>query len=251
MDTAFALLAMVIVPMALPVAGARNVTFSAAVWPGVRIVFAPTPLALNPEPVTPTLEIVRFALPAFVKITPSELLEPAMTLPKSRVLTLETNRGVEATAEPVAEITSGELGALLVSETEPAALPATLGEKTTLNVLYWPGAMFVGSAKPEVENPDPLTVALEMVTVPVPVFCKVTVCDPVAPMAVPGKLALVGVAESWGWGVFVGGGVVGGGVPVLPEEFAPLTIPAQPLPIIEAASINATRHFDALFVSDL
>ena len=251
METALALLAMVIVPTALPVAGAKNVTFSAAVWPGVRMVFAATPLTLNPEPVTPTLEIVRFALPALVKITPSELLEPAMTLPKSKVLTLETNSGVEAMPEPLAEITSGELGALLVMETEPVALPAALGEKTTLNVLYWPGAMFVGRAKPEVENPDPLTVTLEMVTVPVPVFCKVTVCDPVAPMAVPGKLALVGVAESCGWGVFVGGGVVGGGLPVLPEELTPLITPAQPWPINEAASTSATMHLDALFVSDL
>jgi hypothetical protein len=66
-----------------------------------------------------------------------------------------------------------------------------------------------------------------------------------------GKLAVVGVAESCGWGVFVGGGVLGGGVPPpLGEVFDPITTPAQPLPIIEAASTIANRYCEALFTPD-
>ena len=58
--------------------------------------------------------------------------------------------------------------------------------------------MLIGSVRPDVANPAPATVALEIVTVPVPPFCKVIVCEPVAPMVVLGKLALKGVAESCG-----------------------------------------------------
>jgi hypothetical protein len=61
----------------------------------------------------------------------------------------------------------------------------------------------------------------------------------------------VGVAESCACGVFAWGGVPGAGVPPLPDELDPITTPAQPLPIIEAASIVAIKHFDILLASDL
>jgi hypothetical protein len=49
------------------------------------------------------------------------------------------------------------------------------------------------------------------------------------------------------------GGCVPGGVlpPPLPEELDPITKPAHPLPIIEAAaSTIATKHFEVLLASD-
>src|ERR1700720_1792809 len=86
------------------------------------------------------------------------------------------------------------------------------------------------------------------------------VCDTVAPKLTLGKLALIGVAESCGCGTGggggvggcgVGGGVLGGGVPLpLAEVLDPITTPAQPLPIIEAASTSATRHIDVLLTLD-
>jgi len=238
-------------PTALPVADGANVTFSAAVCPGAKVVLAPAPLALNPAPVTTTLEIVTFALPAFVSVTPCELLLPTNTLPKSRLLALALSSAVAAVALPVVEITKGELGALLVSETEPVTVPAELGANTTLNVVFWPGAMLIGSVRPEILNPAPPTLALEIVTLAVPPFCRVMVCEPLAPVVTLGKLALSGVAESCGCGAFVGGGVLGGGVPPpLPEGLDPMTTPAHPLPIIEAASASATKHFDVLLASD-
>jgi hypothetical protein len=62
-------------------------------------------------------------------------------------------------------------------------------------------------------------------------------------VATAGKLALVGVAESCDCGV-------GADVP-LPPAFDPLTTPAHPLPIIEAASTIVTKQTDILFTSDL
>jgi hypothetical protein len=236
-------------PTTLPVAVGANVTFSAAVCPGTNVVFAPAPLTLNPAPLTITLEIIRFVFPLFVSVAPSEVLLPTTTLPKSRLLVLEVSSAVVAVALALMEITSGELGALLVSEIDPVTFPAELGVNTTLNVAFLPAAMLIGSVRPDVPKPAPVTLALEIVTLPVPPFCNVTVCEPLAPVVTAGKLALVGIAESCGCGVVVGGGVLGGGVPLLPEELDPITTPAQPFPTSATARTNATRHFDALFTS--
>jgi len=197
-DTAPALLPIAIDPAAVPAAVGENVTFNAAVWPGVNTVLAPAPVTLNPVPDTSRLESVRLAFPAFIKVTPSEAALPTKTLPKSRLLTLELSSAVAASAVPLAEITSGELGASLTNDTEPAAFPAELGVNITLNVVRWPAAMLVGSAKPDVLKPAPVTIALEIVTALVPPFCKVIVCDPLVPAVTSGKLALIGVAESCG-----------------------------------------------------
>jgi hypothetical protein len=77
-----------------------------------------------------------FALPVLVTVTPSELLLPTTTLPKSKLPVLALNTGAEITPLPVAEIASGELGALLSSEMEPVTFPAELGVNTTLKVMF-------------------------------------------------------------------------------------------------------------------
>lgn len=153
---------------------------------------------MNPVPATSTLEIVTLAFPAFIRVTPNDAVLPTRTLPKSRLLTLELSSAVAARAVPLAEITSGEFGASLTKEIEPVAFPAKLGVNVTLNVELWPTAMLIGSAKPDVPKPPPVTEALEIVTLAVPAFCRVIVCEPLVPVVTVGKLALVGVAESCG-----------------------------------------------------
>jgi hypothetical protein len=106
--------------------------------------------------------------------------------------------------------------------------------------------MLIGSAKPEALKPAPVTSAVEIVTALVPPFCKVIVCEPLVPAVTVGKLALMGIAESCGWGVFGGGGVTPPEVPPLAEELDPMTTPAQPLPISEAANTSATKQFAVL-----
>jgi hypothetical protein len=110
--------------------------------------------------------------------------------------------------------------------------------------------MLIGSAKPEALKPAPVTIALEIVTALVPPFCKVIVCEPLVPAVTVGKLALMGIAESCGWGVFVGGGVTPPEVPPLAVEFDPMTTPAQPLPISEAANTSATKQFAVWLTCD-
>jgi hypothetical protein len=235
-------------PATLPVTDGANITFNTAVCPGVTVVLTPAPLAVNPAPVTRTLEIVTFAFPVFVSVTPSELLLPTNTLPKSRLLVLALSDGVDAMPLPLVAIANGVLGALLASEIEPVTFPADVGANTTLNVALWPAAMLIGNARPEVLKPAPVTFALEIVRLALPPFCNVIVCELLEPIATAGKLALVGVAASCGCGVFGGGAT---GAALLPEGLDPATTPAQPLPIIHAASTTATRHFHVRFPSDL
>jgi|GraSoi2013_100cm_1033763.scaffolds.fasta_scaffold00833_3 hypothetical protein len=174
-DSPPALLATAMDPAALPVSDGANTTLSAAVCPGANVVLAPAPLAVNPAPVTSTLEIVTFAFPLFLTTIPSELLLPTSTLPKSRLLALELSTDDAATALPLVEIASGELGALLLNEIEPVAFPAALGANTTLNVALLPAAMLIGSVRPDVLKPVPVTLALEIVTLVVPAFRNVMV----------------------------------------------------------------------------
>lgn len=195
-DTFPPLLATANAPVALPVAAGANVTFNAAVCPGGTVVFALTPVAPKPGPVTSTLLIIAFAFPVFVKTTPSELVFPINTLPKSKFPTLAVNTGADDNALPLAEIASGELGALLAREMDPVTLPVELGVNTTLKVVLWPAPMLMGTVRPEVLNPAPTTLALEIVTVPVPGFCSNIVCEVLEPVTTAGKLALMGVAAS-------------------------------------------------------
>lgn len=247
-----ALLAIASVPTSLPVAGGANVTFKTAVCPGGTVVLPPTPLAPKPEPVTSTLLMMAFAFPVFVRVTPSELLLPTTTLPKSKLAVLAPNTGAEITPLPLAEIASGELGALLSSEMEPVAFPAELGANTTLKVMFWPGAMLIGTVSPDVLKPAPVTLALEIVTFAVPLFCSVIVCELLEPVATPGKLALVGVAESCGWTCGCGCGVFGSGAvgAALLEALDGVTTPAQPLLKTAAARTTPKTHFDTLLTSD-
>jgi len=205
-----ALLATVMEPAALPVADGVNVTFRAALCPCAKVVLAPTPVTENPAPLAATLEIVTLVFPVFVRVTPSELLLPTRTLPKSTVLVFADSEAVDAMPLPLAVIDNGEFGALLTSAIEPAAFPAELGANTMLKVALCPAAIFMGTVSPAVLNPAPDTLALEIVAVPVPAFCSVIVCELLEPIATAEKLALAGTADSCGCGGFVDGD----GVPV-------------------------------------
>jgi hypothetical protein len=116
----------VIIPLAAPNVVGVNVAFRFAVCPGATVVLPPMPVEVNPAPLTDTLDIVTLALPTLVNVTTSESLLPSNTSPKLRFATLGFRSVVDVTALAVAVIVSGELGALLISETAPLAWPAEL-----------------------------------------------------------------------------------------------------------------------------
>jgi hypothetical protein len=172
MDTGefVALLATLTVPATTVAVVGVNVTLSVAVPPAAIVSPDDTPEDVYPAPVTVTLETVTLEFPAFVSVTFRELLLPTFTFPKAKLLVLELRIKVAATPVPESGIKRGDVALLFVSETEPLTAPGALGAKVTLNVVFPPAAIFVGTASPLIVNPVPEAEAREIVNVPVPVF---------------------------------------------------------------------------------
>jgi hypothetical protein len=79
-----------------------------------------------------------------------------------------------ATPVPDNVMASGELVALLATETLPDALPAADGENVAVKVAVCPGVRISPEETPETLNPAPEIVTLEIVTVEFPAFVSVT-----------------------------------------------------------------------------
>ena len=165
-----ALLVTVTLPLTLPAAAGANAISSATDWLGVRAVPAVTPLALNPAPVTVTLDIVTFEFPLFVSVTLAEPLLPTLMLPKFRLAGLAPSRRVSVTPVPLRLTVTGVLEALLVIVRLPDALPAEVGENAIVAVVCWPGLMVRGTETPLMLNPGPVMAACVTVSAAVPVF---------------------------------------------------------------------------------
>lgn len=192
------LLEMLTLPVTAPAVPGANVTVTVTAWFGVSTSFAVTPLALNPAPLTPTLEIVTLEFPLFVNVALSELLLLTFTLPKLRLVVLSPNSFVAAIPVPLRAIARGEFGALLVRLTEPVTAPAVVGANTALNVVEPPAAMFNGAVIPVVLKPFPVVVTAEIVSVAVPPLVKWIVWELLVLVTTLPNAALLGVAESCG-----------------------------------------------------
>jgi hypothetical protein len=113
--------------------------------PAAMVVAVERPVMLNPAPVTVTCENVRVVLPLFVKVMVWELLLPIATFPK---LTLVGEAAISAWRPvPLKAMVAGDPGALLVMEMLPDALPADVGAKVTVKVLFCPALMVNGAAR--------------------------------------------------------------------------------------------------------
>jgi hypothetical protein len=97
---------------------------------------------------------------------------------------------------PLRAIVSAEFGALLVIEMLPVVLPTTEGENCAVNVVFCPALTVNGVDKPLILKPVPVTLAAEIVTLAVPEFVSVTICDPLLPTTTLPKLTLAGLAVS-------------------------------------------------------
>jgi len=186
------------------------------------------PLAAKPVPDTVTPEIVTFEFPLFVTVEVIDPVLPTFTFPKLRVELLSPRTRVEATPVPLREIVSGEFGALLTSITDPVTLPAALGPNTRLNVVVLPAPIVTGAVIPVVLNPAPETVTEEIVTVALPPFVSVTVCELLVPVVTLPNAALLGVAANCGCvPVPLKLIVVGEFGALLTIEMLPLALPAD------------------------
>jgi hypothetical protein len=87
----------------------------------------------------------------------------------------------------------GEFVALLMIETLPLTGLDALGEKVKLKPADCPGAKVSGTESPLILNSLPITFAWEIVTLPVPIFVRVTTTAPLSPSTTLPKLVLVGL----------------------------------------------------------
>ena len=92
---------------------------------------------------------------------------------------------------PVNDTVLGELEALLTSETVPVAVPVTVGEKPTLNDVFWPGERVRGSVKPVMLKFEPVRFACEMIALPVPVLLTISGAVLLVPTVTVPKLTVV------------------------------------------------------------
>jgi hypothetical protein len=77
-----ALLVMVMVPVAPPAVVGANSTLNEAVPPAATVAGVVSPLTLKLPPVTEICEIVREAVPVFVRVKDCDLVCPSTMLPK-------------------------------------------------------------------------------------------------------------------------------------------------------------------------
>jgi hypothetical protein len=192
----FALLRIVTLPFIGPFTVGANVTVRVADWFGVKVRPELTPLGVNADPATLTLEMLMFVFPLFVTVVASELLVVKSTIPKGKLLGFAPSRAVAAVPVPLNGIARGELGASLTSETDPLTAPAVVGAKAMLNDVLPPAAIVVGKGRPVVLKPAPNTLACVIVKPAVPLFVSLIVCELMLPVITLPKLALDGFAVS-------------------------------------------------------
>ena len=141
---------------------------------------------LIPEPETTRLEIVIVLLPEFASLIVCVASLPTVTLPKL------TDDGVivsvEELPDPVQFAVSAVLDALVVTDSVPDSVALVAGLNVNVALALAPAANVAGTVKPESVTPVPVTLAFEIVALPLPEFVIFTVCVAVAPSATLPKL---------------------------------------------------------------
>src|SRR5580698_962588 len=221
-----ALLTIEMLPLALPADVGANLALNVVLSPAPNVSGAVIPVVLKPVPAAVTAEIVTVALPPFVSVMVCELFVPVATLPNATLVGVAASCG--CVPVPLKLIVVGEFGALLTIEMLPLALPADVGAKLALNVVLNPAPNVSGAVIPVVLKPVPAAVTAEIVTVALPPFVSVMVCELFAPVATLPNATLVGVAASCGCvPVPLKLIVVGEFGALLTIEMLPLTLPAD------------------------
>jgi hypothetical protein len=226
------LLAIVIVPVALPILAGANFTASVAVCDGFNVAGTATPLALNPVPAATTLEIFTAALPVFVNVTFCEALLPEATFPKPTFVGLALNCPSAAVVPFPVSVTLvvGVVGSLLVIAIPPVALPVAVGENVTDAEIDWPALTVRGVAIPLIPNSAPFTLISEITKSAVPPLLTTRFVVPLDPTDTVPKSIEVELRDTCGAAVAV----------TVPERFTTVgAVPASPCTLIVPLTVPA------------
>jgi len=193
------LVTVTLAPLTTPGAVGSNVTVRGADCPGISTVPLEMPVALNPEPVTVTPEIVMFEFPLLVIDVVKDELVSSFTFPKLKVEGVAPSDRVVVAPVPDRLITSGEGVPFVVSVMLPVAVVAEDGVKTASKGTLPPAAIEVEVERPVSVKPVPATATCENVRVAFPLFSSVIACELLVPTVTVPKVTLVGLAEICGW----------------------------------------------------
>ena len=190
-----ALLAIEMLPEALPLAVGANFAVNDVLPPAMIVVGMVNPEMLNPAPDAVAADTTVFAFPGLLRVMVAVPLLPTFTLLKFTLVGLMVNCGWGgAVPVPLSVIVSGELGALLTIEMLPLAAPTIVGANFAVNDVPCPAMSVTGAAKPLMVKPVPETLADETTMLAVPMFVNVTAADTLAPVTRLPKLMLAGLA---------------------------------------------------------
>jgi hypothetical protein len=170
-----ALLVNVIVAEAAPLAWGANLNVKGALWPTDRVTGKESPVNVNSGLLELTEEMVTLAPLAVIEPVWFCVL-PTVTLPKLAVAGFTAScPGVV----PVADRDTLRLGMepSAVSARLPLTAPPLDGVNVTLNVRLCPALSVVGTLRPLVEKPPPVTVAVAMCSGEPPELVRRSVCD--------------------------------------------------------------------------
>jgi hypothetical protein len=123
-------------------------------------------------------EIVTLELPVFVIVTScaAEVVF-VTTFPKVRLVGLMLRVNVAAIPVPLSVTFVGEVGALLTIEMLPEAAPTSVGRNPIEMFAVFPAFTFNGSVKPLALNAAPVGLICVIVSVAVPEFVMIKVCE--------------------------------------------------------------------------
>lgn len=122
------------------------------------------------------------------RVTVCVPLLPNATLPKFTLTGLIVNCGGVCVAVPVRAIETCEVDALLAIVTAPVGLPVDVGVNVALNGAFWPAPITCPADNPLMLKPVPEALAVEIVTLAVPVLLSVIGTDMLLPTCTLPKL---------------------------------------------------------------
>lgn len=164
------MLVITICPLWLPVVFGENSTSKLAIWPAERLT-PPSPLdVLKAAPLTLIWEMDTAEFPVFLTVSSSVVVPPTLSLPKLRLLLESDSDRVAVDPVPLRLIATEYVLPLLVSVILPEVLLLVVGVNLTVRLTVAAGANDLGMLKSLMLKLAPLTLALEIVNVPEPVF---------------------------------------------------------------------------------
>lgn len=181
-------------PVDAPADLGSNCTLKLAVLPATSVNGRARPEVLKPAPEIFAAAIVTGTVPELPTKTVCVLATPVTALPKLILAGDRLSADCVIVPERLTLVTPPWA---LIKEISPLLVLLEVGLYFTVNVRLSPGTTSTGVAIPDLENPDPLRLICDRVTLAVPTFFNVVTAESVLPCFTLLKLRAAGIAISF------------------------------------------------------